>query len=189
MKSLVLRLCSELTNIDPIATLKALSSIEISSLPINNLNPLRANRSLARIVLADCPNLEELNALSELANVQAIQLFSCPKISDLTPLAGITGLKELTIVDCNSITTLAPLAGNTSLKKLSLTELDSKRLQIPESLLPIIDHDRGLYRLAMVQDDDGEYRTMVTYAYSGRRWFYVQRLDAYDRQMIELVDR
>jgi internalin A len=194
IKFLVLRLCHQISEIDPVGTLKALSSIEIAGLPMRSLDPLENNVSLTRITLVDCRNLEDLTALSGLANVENVTLLACPKISDLTPLASIKGLKELTIGGCDNITTLAPLAGQTSLKKVALGEPDSRRLQIPESLLPIVDPDHMLYRpdhmlyrLGMVRDMNDEYRTM-RYVYSAHRpWFLIQHVDPFDDEFIEVV--
>jgi hypothetical protein len=155
--------------------------------PYFALQALETVGSLDQDMIGDCRNLEDLTALSGLANVENVKLLACPKISDLTPLASIKGLKELAIVGCDNITTLAPLAGHTSLKKVAIGEPDLRRLQIPESLLPIIDPDHMLYRVGIERDMNYKYRAM-RYVYSPHRpWYFIRHVDPFDDELIEVV--
>jgi len=128
---------------------------------IKDIRPASNLTALSEFVIARCSELEDITALAALSNLERVRLVSCRKLADLSPLAKLRNLKEITLVDCASVKSLSPLSNNFGLEKIRLGELDSKRMQIPEVLLPRVEstnmlfaHSTGLH----FEDDHFYYR-------------------------------
>ena len=114
LESLELHNCSELANIDDLASQTALRTLRLSN----------------------CPRIEDLTPLSKLTQLQTLELDRCTGIADLSPLENLTGLQSLNLHCCEKVTCLAPLQGLYNLQKLDLANCGEIRDFSPLGTLP-----------------------------------------------------
>jgi hypothetical protein len=105
-----------------------LSSLELESEKLRNLNFLYQMPNLIELDL-ECPSLEDLTGLNNLAQLELISLYTIPHDS-LKEIAGNENLKELHIWDCLNLKNLHFLSDFPNLQHLSLRQfLELENLQ------------------------------------------------------------
>ncbi|CAI0436207.1 unnamed protein product [Linum tenue] len=125
--------------------LRALETMAISFMDLNNLNGLENLRFLATLILSECPSLanldglqllgalEELNLngasfgrkpsldLSGLVNLKRLNIRLCQGLKEVTGLERLVTLERLVMESCTSIRQLPDLSELSNLKYLNLS--------------------------------------------------------------------
>lgn len=115
-------------DIGPLASLRSLEVLRLSSMPVVDLSPLAKLQALRILVVQDCDALTDIAPLSKLGGLTALYLGKSgllglgrakTGITDLRPLAGMSKLIELEL-KYSSVSDLKPLSGLLGLRKVNL---------------------------------------------------------------------
>jgi hypothetical protein len=104
-------------DISPVARLKDVEELDLTSNGMSDLRPLAKLRQLKRLVLVD-NDITDLSPLARLTKLEELDL-SFNEITDLSPLDGMTRLERLNL-HSNRVTDVDSLAGLSDLRELNL---------------------------------------------------------------------
>jgi internalin A len=121
---------SQITDLQPLATMSKLNYLTLSNNQIRNLRPLAGLTNLITLRL-DGNQISDLRPLAGLKNINALYL-SHNQISDLRPLVGLSKIYHIQLRN-NQISDLTPLA---SLRRLGYIDLEKNRISDVRPLLP-----------------------------------------------------
>lgn len=107
----------DLTNLMPLAGLKALQHLHLMDTGVSDLTPLAGLTALRWLTLVNA-GVSDLTPLSGTVALEKLTLLNV-SVSDLTPLAGLTKLNALSLAD-TSVSDITPLSGIVALERLSL---------------------------------------------------------------------
>lgn len=136
LKSLALRWCNKLCNIDALCNLCSLEDLSLSNCglleDVGVLTHLSA--TLQKLSLSGAVRLQDISAFASLKRLRTLSLSNCagcPKgcgpnmlIQDLTPLEHLSGLEELDLSGYAALEKMRPLSKLPALKKLSISKCE-----------------------------------------------------------------
>ncbi|PFG17645.1 Leucine-rich repeat (LRR) protein [Propionicimonas paludicola] len=115
----------QLTSLDSLPSLPALTELDLSRNQISDLAGLAGRTGLTKLVL-DGNRIDNLSPLSGLAGLKKLVL-SGNRFTSITPLASLTDVEYL-VLSLNSIQDLGPLAGLSRLAELRAEKTDVRDL-------------------------------------------------------------
>jgi len=134
---------STITNLNFLAPLKSVETIDIESCPaLEDVGGIRNLVSLQMLILDDCPGVHSIDIFSRLQSLHRLSLESCSNLRDLRALQQMPSLEQLYLSDCGALTTLDELPVLPKLRTLKLA--GCKHLQ----------DIRGVTRLPALEDLD-----------------------------------
>lgn len=122
---------ADVSNISPLASLRALVELDLQYDPVEDLGPLAELAALTWLNLKDTA-VRDLKPLAGLAALEWLDLGDTA-VDDLAPLAGLTALQSLDI-ESTIVDDLAPLAGLTALTYLDIRGVAVSDLRVLENL-------------------------------------------------------
>jgi Leucine-rich repeat (LRR) protein len=120
-ESLDLRLCTSLTNLDSLAGLNSLKTLDLGGCTITNLGALKGLTSLQSLDLSHCDALASVNGLQGLTSLQTIYLSHCDALASVNGLQGLTSLQTIYLSHCDALARVDGLQGLTLLQSLDLS--------------------------------------------------------------------
>jgi len=109
-------------NIAPLQSCAKLKSLNLTSSLVYNIAPLIQLKSLVSLYAADCRELSDISAVSQMTLMEEL-LISGDMIPDLSPLASLTNLRALTFWNENTLIDFSPLANLKRLETLEVGEM------------------------------------------------------------------
>jgi len=93
LKSLTLYGSSQLSNIEPIASLNGLTFLDIGGdTPVSDLTPLTRLRKLQHLIIGNSTRSLDLTPISKLPKIRTLHMEEMTEDTDLSPLAGMHNL-------------------------------------------------------------------------------------------------
>lgn len=99
---------------------KSLQVVRIVSTDAPSIEGIEGCHNLEELMLADCKNLKDLNAIAAQPSLKRLQIMDCPEISSLQPLRGSRKLRNLIIAGCPHLKDIGCLSNFPNLEELSL---------------------------------------------------------------------
>lgn len=128
-----------LNNIEALAGLKNLQTLDLSKTSVSDLNALAHTPMLQTLTLISCVQLRDVSGLAHAPMLQTLTLNFCLQLHDLSPLAHAPMLHTLNLRDNWLLHDLSPLAQAPMLQNLDLSYLAN-----PMSLRVISTRDKIL---------------------------------------------
>lgn len=110
----------ELKDLTPLAELRALQQLEVTSSPANDLTPISRLTSLRHLTLASMQELSDISPLTGLVALEHLNLAAVPKVSDLRPLKNLTALRSLNLFN-TAVVDISPIEHCKQLQVLNLS--------------------------------------------------------------------
>lgn len=105
----------------PLAQLKQLKDLRITSTRMTSLHGANAFSFLVRLDLFRCRLLTSLQGIERTTSLTRLDIDQCKKFSSLSPLSALMNLEKLSFSDCGEIESLSPIAGLTKLSEVFFT--------------------------------------------------------------------
>jgi len=121
LRSSVTKTCSSLQNVDVLANLTKLTSLDLRSCSsLQNADGLSNLTNLTSLNLLGCESLQNVDGLSNLTNLTSLNLGSCDSLQNADGLSNLTNLTSLNLTWCKSLQNVDGLANLTKLPNLDL---------------------------------------------------------------------
>jgi hypothetical protein len=125
VRRLTLTLTDTLTDLDPLAGLPSLESLDANSCPLTNLDGISDVTTLEMVCVRINTVLQNVEGLTGLTRLRLLHLTGCKSLTSVEALAGLTNLKTLYLDGCKSLTSVDCLAGLPKLETLTMERCPS----------------------------------------------------------------
>jgi len=106
---------------------------------LDALIPAFQRLEIEEIVISNCSELQNLDALKHLPLLKEIRLYDCAGLQNVDGLKALTSLRRLVLIDCTSLESVDSLHGIASLREMEIagcTNLPPGSVSALETALP-----------------------------------------------------
>lgn len=124
LEKVILKDCTQITDISPVADLTNLMHLEMNYAPeLVDIKPLAG---LTRLKVLDLKStrIQDLKALARLSDLEWLYISDSKRLNDISPLKNLTNLRILSLDGCKGVRDITVLSNLTKLTILSLRGLE-----------------------------------------------------------------